>query len=100
MPMSGPAYMHASITTPGLTANQHTGNGWDHLRMVERPDAYIIFPSWSSNDYSLSCVIQQMNYTQVLNFDILDVLCKCIANYFTIEMGRKWGRRLVFFLEF
>ena len=43
--MSGPAYMHASIATPGLAANHHTGNGQDHLRIVERPDAHIIFPS-------------------------------------------------------
>ena len=38
MPMSGPAYMHASIAIPELTANHHTENGWDHLRVVERPD--------------------------------------------------------------
>ena len=57
MPMSGPANMHASIATPRLTANQHTGNGRDHLRMVERPDAHIIFPSWCSSDNSLSRVI-------------------------------------------
>ena len=65
MPMSGPAYMHASIATPRLTANQHTGNGRDHLRMVERPDAHIIFPSWCSSEYSLSHITQHVNYTQV-----------------------------------
>ena len=37
MSMSEPAYMDASIATTRLTANQHTGNGQDHLRMVERP---------------------------------------------------------------
>ena len=61
--------MHASIATPRLTANQHTGNGRDHLHMEERPDVYIIFPSWCSSDYSLSRVIQNMNYAQVPNFD-------------------------------
>ena len=40
-----PAYMHASIATPGLAANHHTGNGRDYLRIVKRPDAHIIFPS-------------------------------------------------------
>ena len=62
MPMSEPAYMHASIATPGLT-------GWDYLHMVECPDAHIIFPSWCSSDYSLSRIIQHVNYTQVPNFD-------------------------------
>ena len=61
--------MHASVAIPGLTANQHTGNGWDHLRMVEHPDAHMIFPSWCSSEYSLSHVTQHMNYTQVQNFD-------------------------------
>ena len=61
--------MYTSITTPGLTANQHTGNGWDHLFLVEHPNAHIIFPSRSSSDYSLSRIIQHMNYTQVPNFD-------------------------------
>ena len=37
MPMSGPAYMDTSITTPGLTADQPTGNGRDSLCMMERP---------------------------------------------------------------
>ena len=69
MPMSGPAYMHASMAIPGLTANQHTGNGRDHLRMAERPEVHIIFPSCYSSDYSLSRVIQHVNYTQVPNFD-------------------------------
>ena len=69
MPMSGPAYMHASIATSGLTANQHTGNGRDNLRIVERPDAHIIFPSWCSSEYSLSRLTQHVNYTQVQNFD-------------------------------
>ena len=55
--------MNASIATPGFTANQHTGNERDHLRMVERPDAHIIFPSGCSSDYSLSRVIQHVNYT-------------------------------------
>ena len=73
MPMSGPAYMDASVVTPRLTANQHTGNGRDHLCMVERHDEHIIFPSWCSRDYSLSHVIQHMNYTQVPNFDIHDL---------------------------
>ena len=63
MPMSGPAYMHASIATPRLTANQHTGNGREHLHVVERPDVHIIFPSWYSSEYSLSSVIQHVNYT-------------------------------------
>ena len=57
MPMSGLAYMHRS------------GNGWDHLCIVEHPDAHIIFPSWCSSEYSLSLVIQHMNYTQVQNFN-------------------------------
>ena len=61
--------MHVSIAAPGLTANQHTGNGRDHLHTMERPDAHIIFPSWCSTDYSLSRVIQHMNYTQVQNSD-------------------------------
>ena len=68
--------MHASIATPGLTANQHTGNGRDHLHMVERPDVHIIFPSWCSSDDSLSHIIQHMNYTQVPNFDKSEVKCK------------------------
>ena len=72
MPMSGPAYMYGSIATYGLTANQHTGNGWDHLLMVERPDAHIIFPSWCSSEYSLSRITQYMNYTQVQNFDMAE----------------------------
>ena len=61
--------MHANIATPGVTAYQHTGNGRDHLRMVESPNAHIIFPSWCSSEYSLSCVTQHVNYTQVQNFD-------------------------------
>ena len=69
MPMSGPAYMDASVATPKLTANQHTMNGGDHLRVVERPDVHIIFPFWCSSDYSLSHVIQHVNYTQLPNFD-------------------------------
>ena len=32
--MSGPAYMHANIATPGLAANHHTGNRQDHLDML------------------------------------------------------------------
>ena len=70
MPTSGSAYMDASVATPRLTANQHTGNGQDHLRMVEHPDVHIIFPSWCSREYSLSCVIQHVDYTQVPNFDM------------------------------
>ena len=62
--------MHASTATPGLTANQHTGNGRDHLCMVECPNAHIIFPSWCSSNNSLSCLIQHVNYTQVPNFDM------------------------------
>ena len=61
--------MDASVATPRLTVNQHTGNGRDHLRMVEHPDVHIVFPSWCSSDYSLSRVIQHMNYTQVSKFD-------------------------------
>ena len=61
--------MHSSIATPELTANHHTGNGRDHLCIVERPDAHIIFSSWCSSHYSLSRVIQQVNYTQVQNFN-------------------------------
>ena len=30
--------MHTGIATPELAANHHTGNGRDHLRIVERPD--------------------------------------------------------------
>ena len=45
MPMSGPAYIDASVATPRLTANQHTGNEGDHLCMVEHPDVHIIFLS-------------------------------------------------------
>ena len=67
--MSGSAYMHASIASPGFAANHHTGYGWDHLRIVERPDAHIIFSSWCSSQYSLSCVILHVNDTQVQNFD-------------------------------
>ena len=63
-----PAYMGASVATSRLTANQHTVNGRDHLCIVERPDVHIIFPSWCSSEYSLSCVIQHVNYTQVLKF--------------------------------
>ena len=70
MPMSRPAYMDASIATPRLTANQHTGNGRDHLCIVEHPDVLIIFPSWCSSDHSLSHIIQHVNYTQVPNFDM------------------------------
>ena len=69
MPMSEPAYMYASIATPRLTASQHTGNGWDNLRMVEHPNAHIIFPSWCSSEYSLSRLTQHVNYTQVQNYD-------------------------------
>ena len=61
--------MDASVATPRLTDNQHNGNGRDHLRMVERPDAHIIFPSGRSSDHSLSRVIQHVNYTQVPIFD-------------------------------
>ena len=61
--------MHASAATPGFAANHHTGNGRDHLRMVEHPDAHIIFPSWCSSQYSLSRVIQHVSYTQVQNFE-------------------------------
>ena len=32
--------MHASMATPGLAANHHTGNGQDYLRIVEHPDAH------------------------------------------------------------
>ena len=78
MPMSGPAYMHTSIATPGLTANQHTGNRRDHLRMVECPDALIIFPSWCSSDYSLSHIIQHVNYTQVPKIDSIKYIKKSI----------------------
>ena len=63
--MSGPVYMHASRATPGLAANHHPGNGLDHLRIVERPDAHIIFPSSYSSQYSLWRVIQHVDYTQV-----------------------------------
>ena len=45
MSMSGPVYTHASIATPGLAVNHHTGNGLDHLHIMERPDAHIMFPS-------------------------------------------------------
>ena len=61
--------MHASIATPELTANTHTWNGRDHLRIVERPNVHIIFHSWCSSDYLLSRVIQHVNSTQVPNFD-------------------------------
>ena len=50
--MSGPAYMHASIATPWFAANHQSGNGWDHLRIVEHPDEHIIFPSWCSSLYT------------------------------------------------
>ena len=29
--------MHAGMATPGLASNHHTGNGRDHLRIVEHP---------------------------------------------------------------
>ena len=70
MPMSGPAYMDASEANPRLTANQHTGNGRDHLHMVERPDVHITFPSWCSSDNSFLRIIQHVNYTQVPKFDL------------------------------
>ena len=70
MPMTGPAYMHASIATLGLAANHHTGIWRDHLRIVECPNAHIIFPSWCSSQYSLSRIIQHMNYTQAHNFNM------------------------------
>ena len=65
MSMSGPVYMHASIATPGLAANHHLGNGLDHLRFMERPEAHIIFSSTCSSQYTLWCVIQHVNYSQV-----------------------------------
>ena len=58
------------LVSPGLTANHHTGNGRDQLHIGECPNAHIIFPSWCSSEYSLSCVTQHMNYTQVQNFDM------------------------------
>ena len=61
--------MHAIIAIPALAANHHTRNGRDHLCIVEHPDAHIIFSSWCSSQYSLSRVIQHVNYTQVQNFD-------------------------------
>ena len=61
--------MHANIATPGLAANHLTGNGRNRRRIVERSDMHIIFPSWYSSEYSLSHVIQHVNYTQVQNFD-------------------------------
>ena len=111
MPKSGPAYMHASIAIPGLTANQHTWDERDGLRMVERPDAHIISPSRCSSEYSLSCVIQHVNYTQVQNFDtykqhytkrslILFEVKKyrSLNSYLTkalrtLKILRTWGRR-------
>ena len=65
MSMNGPVYIHASIATPGLAANHDTGNGLDHLCIVGHPIVHIIFPSSCSNQYSLWCIIQRMNYTQV-----------------------------------
>ena len=56
--------MHGSIATPRLAANHHPWNGLDHLRIVERPDVHIIFPSSYSSQYSFWRVIQHMNYTQ------------------------------------
>ena len=60
--------MPANIATSGLTANQHTGNGWDYLCMVECPDVHITFPSWCSTECLFSHVTQHVNYTQVQNF--------------------------------
>ena len=54
MPMSCPAYMHASIATPGFAANHHTGNGRGHLHIVERLDVDIIFPSWCSSLFTFT----------------------------------------------
>ena len=55
--------MHAGTATPALTANHCPGNGIDHLRIVERPDAHIIFPwrvirhVWTT--FKCKCYIQQ-----------------------------------------
>ena len=57
--------MHACIATLGLAANHYPANGLDHLRIMERPDAYIIFPSSCPSEYSLRRVTRYMNHTQV-----------------------------------
>ena len=62
MPMSGPV----SIATPGLAANHHTGNGQDHLHIVEYPKGHLIFSSWCSRHYLLSHVIQHVKYRTLI----------------------------------
>ena len=76
--------MDTSVATPRLTANQHTRNGWDYLHIVERPNVHIIFPSWCSRDYSLSRIIQHVNYTQVPNFDRKIIYNGLMSREFTI----------------
>ena len=63
------------LPTPLASANRQkmpiTTLGMDETTCTLRnaPDVHIIFPSWCSSVYSLSCVIQHVNYTQVQNFD-------------------------------
>ena len=54
LPMSGSEYMHTSIASPGFAANYHTGNGQDHLCIVECPNAHIFFLSWCSMLFTLT----------------------------------------------
>ena len=87
MSMSGPIYMHTSIATPGLATNHHTGNGLDHLRIVKRPDAHIIFPSSCSSGYSLWRVIQHVNYTQVQDTKELRQIFVMIFTTMSVEFS-------------
>ena len=61
MSMCWPVYMLASIATLGLAAKHRPGNGIDHLRIVEHPDAHIVFSSSCPSEYSLWRVIRYEN---------------------------------------
>ena len=62
MSMSETVYILTSIVTTGLEANHHTGNGLDHLYIVECSNVLIIFPFTYSSRYSLW---QGVNWTYV-----------------------------------
>ena len=80
MSMSGPVYMHASIATAGLVANQYLRNGLDHLCTVERPDTHIIFPSSCSSQIHLDAWFDSCDQH-------LSASTKCV---YIIIIAREW----------
>ena len=88
--------MHASIATPWLAANHHTGNGQNHLRIGAFHNAHTIFPSSCSSLYSLSRVIQHVDYTQVQvqNFEMALQNLDSIHFYWTQRIDTSGGERV------